>query len=342
MMFTASCEDVVNGVCHEEEKVHSEVVEDGRNPKVNKTLGISTPCMKQSGMRGSYIVRSQHRARLRRLLDKLMKQHNWKEASGVMSMLLKGMQKKGRSPKEHAEWIHDWKIANGFKSKLQKDMQKKGCLLKEHGEWMVAMELLSGRDNHCQPEKIWETYGVLSWKEKRTRQMKKLSVMDRYQVRLESLLSKNIHRSFRGKNDTDAFIERARTKCNDLVQEMNYGEDPVSNMMLGLFFYELWYSSIPEEMKLGSYVTPSIPEISEMEFCNDAHDMESELLCGSNSSMAMDMNLLVGTDSAVHKWPFCMGESVEMSENEGATISNCGHILRSTSIFHSGGKILIP
>lgn len=35
-------------------------------------------------------LRSEHRRRLRRLLQKLMRQHKWAEASGVLSVLLKG------------------------------------------------------------------------------------------------------------------------------------------------------------------------------------------------------------------------------------------------------------
>ena len=34
------------------------------------------------------------------------------------------------------------------------------------------------------------------------------------------------------------------------MQENEFGRDPVSNMIVGLTFYHLWYSTIPKEMLL--------------------------------------------------------------------------------------------
>lgn len=38
--------------------------------------------------------------------------------------------------------------------------------------------------------------------------------------------------------------------CIRLMQQPGFGSDPVSNLVVGLVFYQLWYSTIPKELHL--------------------------------------------------------------------------------------------
>ncbi|KAF6174871.1 hypothetical protein GIB67_026359 [Kingdonia uniflora] len=78
-------EEAIIKVEKEEETIKCEV-KDGCNPEVKKP----SDGVRVHGTRRSYNVRTQNRARLRLLLDKLMKNHSWKETCGVLSVLLKG------------------------------------------------------------------------------------------------------------------------------------------------------------------------------------------------------------------------------------------------------------
>lgn len=62
---------------------------------------------------GSESVRTKNRARLRRLLSRLVRRHNWEEASGVLSVLLQGTgSEKSPSRNRTKYWV--WRFDECF------------------------------------------------------------------------------------------------------------------------------------------------------------------------------------------------------------------------------------
>ncbi|KAF3440579.1 hypothetical protein FNV43_RR18863 [Rhamnella rubrinervis] len=155
---------------------------------------------------GSKTVRAENRVRLGHLLRRLMRRHNWTEASGVLSVFLKGTCK-DRST-----------MTNRFK-------------------YSVLMELLEhiGGD-HFNSTRIKNIYYV--WMRK-VGSMKDRPVEDRFLVDMEFILF-----CFSQGN-----IEDAHHAALGLIQQHEFGRDPVSNMIVGLTFRHLWYSTIPKEMQ---------------------------------------------------------------------------------------------
>ncbi|KAF6143237.1 hypothetical protein GIB67_039020 [Kingdonia uniflora] len=119
-------EDAIIKVENEEEMIKCEV-EDGCNPEVKKP----SDGVRVHETRRSYNVRTQNYARLRRLLDKLMKNHSWKETCGVLSVLLRGTRKE------------EYRVKNRDK-------------------YWAAIEL----DGPCQPTKIMPMYELWMTKNK--------------------------------------------------------------------------------------------------------------------------------------------------------------------------------
>ncbi|XP_065878406.1 uncharacterized protein [Euphorbia lathyris] len=162
---------------------------------------------------GSDKMRPKNRVRLCHLLKKLMRQHNRVEASGVLSILLKGTCKDKGSR------------MNRFK-------------------YSVSMELL--KHIECNDveltsiDKLYDTWmtriGInVSYKEKRDVSMQE----DRIAVRLESIL----YQFLQGR------IEGERQNARSLVRENDCNYYPLFNVIMGLIFYQLFYSSIPEDMQ---------------------------------------------------------------------------------------------
>ena len=79
-----------NEVHNLKKKRKSTTMEDNGQCKLAKRVVLSLTKPSYSLGLGSKTLRAENRARLSYLLGKLMKQHNWTEASGVLSVLLKG------------------------------------------------------------------------------------------------------------------------------------------------------------------------------------------------------------------------------------------------------------
>ncbi|KAF6160459.1 hypothetical protein GIB67_019228 [Kingdonia uniflora] len=94
-------EEAIIKVEKEEEAIKCEV-EDGCNPEVMKP----SDGVRVHRTRDSYNVRTQNHARLRRLLDKLMKNHSWKETCGLAPEILEDLYhliKKAVAIRKHLE-----------------------------------------------------------------------------------------------------------------------------------------------------------------------------------------------------------------------------------------------
>ncbi|KAI4322983.1 hypothetical protein L6164_022628 [Bauhinia variegata] len=151
-------------------------------------------------------LRTENRLRLRYLLRRLVKQHNWVEASGVLSAYLKGTVK-DKSP---------------FKNRFK---------------YSVLLELLKHVGNdYINPTRIANLYDV--WM-KKNGSMRDWPVEDKYEVHLDFLLYCLMQGNF----------DEAHQNALSLKQETGVESDPKSNLVIGLTFYELWYSCIPQEFQ---------------------------------------------------------------------------------------------
>ncbi|CAK8535048.1 unnamed protein product [Lathyrus sativus] len=204
--------------------------------------------------------RSEHRRRLQYLLRRLVNQQDWVGACGVLSVYLKGT-------------IKDTSI------------------LKNRFKFWALLELLKHVGNHSMNlKRITNLYDV--WSKKigslKIRSMKTWAVESRRAVLLEFLL---FH--FMQGNAVEAY---QLALC---IEQENVDIDPVSKMMLGLTFYELWYSSIPEEFQWrasdqidgqeNSHTeeTSFSNEVRQSEWHNtvESHMADSQYQCHSNSSV---------------------------------------------------------
>lgn len=254
-------------------------------------------------------LRTEHCSRLSRILADLINQRNWKEASGVLSVLLQGTARE--------------KFPNENRTK-----------------YLAAMELLKKAENdHIKLTSVKRVYET--WIRKNG-PMKKCPVKDKLSLRLEYILFCLTHGS----------IEDAHQVMIGLMEETIYESDPMLNMMAGLIYYELWYSCIPEDMKLKS---SDIPEVSVLQDLSGSHNPVESTCCVSvndqdvKSPSQGDSASSIGDDKkhakSVNDAPrepsgrvfqpqgFYSGESAEMSENEEDNDIN----LTGTSIFKFRG-----
>ncbi|KAF8402415.1 hypothetical protein HHK36_013370 [Tetracentron sinense] len=241
----------------------------------NPTHGIPIKRVCLSLFKPSYTpglnnVRTEHRGRLRRLLNKLVRQHNWKEASGILSVLLKGTCNEN-SP------------------------------VNNRRKYWVTMELLKQTErNHINPAKIKHIYEI--WMRK-IGSMKNWPVKDRCVVQLEFILFCL----------TQGNIEEAHQASICLMQEPELGGDPISNMMVGLTFYQLWYSAIPKEMKLRNSDTsdPRMPS----EMYGTRSNSPAENSDGHNAVGIHEVNFPIRCDSDTS-----VGDYEEICENNNGDI----------------------
>ncbi|KAJ1423149.1 TAF RNA polymerase I subunit A [Sesbania bispinosa] len=206
-------------------------------------------------------LRSEHRTRLRYLLRRLVKQHHWVEASGVLSAYLKGTLNDA-SP-----------LRNRFK-------------------FWALLEILKHEENRSiNPTRIKNLYDIWS---KKIGSMKNWPVESRYAVHLEFMLF-----CLMQGNAGDAY---QLALC---LEQEKVDIDPVSKIMMGLTFYELWYSSIPIEfqwrhsdqfdMKENSHMegTSFKNEVGQSEWHNtvESHMADSQYQGDSDSSVMNDRKI---------------------------------------------------
>ncbi|KAL7249633.1 hypothetical protein ACSBR1_011759 [Camellia fascicularis] len=236
---------------------------------------------------GSEKVRVKNLARLRRILSKLVRRHNWEEASGVLSVLLKGTGNEKSPPKNRSKY------------------------------W-VAMELLQHKQkDRINSTKIQHVYEI--WM-KRIGSMKNRPMKDRFTVQLEFIL-------FCLKQGN---VQDAHQAAISLMQQCEFGSDPISNMVVGLTFCHLWLSAIPKELQLRdsdeSY-TPVQSEMSGMSFNvsaenSEGHDevdiqqaetsfqADSSFQANSDTSVRNDKDVARNVDVELHR-----EVSMELDEN---------------------------
>lgn len=151
-------------------------------------------------------LRTEHRRRLQYLLRRLVNQHDWVSASGVLSVYLKGTVNDA-SPNN-----------NRFKF------------------WGLLELIKHVKNYYMNPTRITNLYDIWS---KKIGLMKTCPVESRYAVQLEFLL----FRLMQGD------VNQTESQLSVCIEQEKTDNDPVSKMMMGLTFYELWYSGIPDEFK---------------------------------------------------------------------------------------------
>lgn len=208
-------------------------------------------------------ARHENRIKLRYLLRKLVRQQNWVETSGVLSTLLKGTCKEGS---------------------LQNNRMK----------YWVAMEVLRHVETDVaayskEIEKLYSTWmgKIHSWKNK--------PLKDKY-AKLESILSVLAHSTtsmpgvvpaaagvlasqevLRVIPDEQTLLKKlsnAREDARSLTLERESANDPVTNLVIGLTFYEDWYYSVPKEMQLKNLDDWCMPMDSETVGHNYSEEVE--------------------------------------------------------------------
>ncbi|XP_047334719.1 uncharacterized protein LOC124938342 [Impatiens glandulifera] len=155
---------------------------------------------------GGENVRAEHRNRLQYLLCMLVRRHNWEEASGVLSVLLKA--------------------TVGNKSPI-----------KNRIKYGVALEILKHARSDVKATKFRHIFEI--WM-KKIGSMNMWPTKDRYVVQSEYIIF-----CLRQGN-----LDGAYQAALSLMQERQFSNDPMSNLVVGLTFYQLWYSSIPEDLQL--------------------------------------------------------------------------------------------
>ncbi|XP_028755527.1 uncharacterized protein LOC114742677 [Neltuma alba] len=273
-------------------------------------------------------LRSENQYRLRIILQRLVKQQKWGEASGVLSVYLQATVKE-KSP-----------FDNQFKF------------------WVLLEFLKHVENSRISPTRIKNIYDV--WMRKNG-SMKYWPVENRFAVHLEFILFFIMQGN----------IEEAYQAVLCLKQENGSDHDFMANMMMGLVFYELWYSCIPKEFQwrdLDEIDSPRTSYIEGDEFSNqrgqsewhntvETHIGEAFYKCDSNSSVCNDKKISVdaGVDqdmsapmeinvdhqrekplSNFQPQGFYM-DSEEHTENGDSDFNNRFHMQDASSLYALGG-----
>ncbi|XP_062093582.1 uncharacterized protein LOC133799581 isoform X2 [Humulus lupulus] len=211
---------------------------------------------------GSKTFRRENRDRLSYLFSKLMTHHQWTQATGVLSLLLKGTCKDKSLPN------------NRFK----------------YTALMEIVELLGTDSNNG--TRVKNIYDI--WIRK-TATMKGKHVENPYLVHIEFIVFCL----------TQGNIDDAHQAALWLMQENDFGKEPVSNMIVGLTFYQLWYSTIPKEVlfkdsdQVYSPGHTNKPAFTEGWDRADSNQSGTDFQCDSNSSIKNDKRIHIDLDKGL-------------------------------------------
>nr|GLL49539.1 uncharacterized protein LOC109183072 isoform X2 [Ipomoea trifida] len=136
---------------------------------------------------------------------------------------------------------HNWAEASGVLSLLHKGTSKEIAISKTRAKFSATLEILRHiKGDSISSKKIQNIYGL--WMTK-LGPMKNWPMKHRVAVQLE-------HNLF---CLTSKEMDGAYQAALSLMQEHGFEGDPVCNLVVGLTFYELWYSSLPKEMQLDKH-----------------------------------------------------------------------------------------
>ncbi|XP_042456917.1 uncharacterized protein LOC122041339 isoform X2 [Zingiber officinale] len=262
----------------------------------------------------------QHRQILSRLLDCLTNAHQWKEASGVLSLLLKAT-------------------------------PEGSSLLEDRRNFLVAMEIqrrFYGAESHYQT-KIKKIYDI--W-------MSKLQWMKEHPKKRNSVLFELAVFSISQGN-----FEEALCNTKIILQDPEFTKEPTVNLFHGLILYEMWYSGLPEDMKIKGCDVHIPSQISDTTIANsneepdafvssnehnaiNVEDGNCSSIVASESSICVEKNILDFKETAKQKNSGALHatELSSRSDLNDVSLSNPQHNYSSCSIFLSHGleKSLLP
>ncbi|XP_073058267.1 uncharacterized protein [Primulina eburnea] len=252
----------------------------------------------------------------------------------------------------------NWTEAGGVLSVLLQGSGRDQSPSRNRAKYWAALELLNYiKDGSINPKKARNVYEL--WM-KKIGPLKNWSERNRFAVQVEFIL-------FCLQNGN---MENAHQSALCLMQERGFCNDPVSNLVVGMVFYQLWYSGIPKELQLteldssGTFMRSnasmggiymSINNSVENDGL-DAGGAESSLRGDSNSSVAnnkeafedngnqlkeepMEIDEKLGEDishPAVQPQGFYMN-STKVSEQRDFSFSNHSDDQPHASIFYTQG-----
>ncbi|KAG6524226.1 hypothetical protein ZIOFF_014132 [Zingiber officinale] len=220
----------------------------------------------------------QHRQILSRLLDCLTNAHQWKEASGVLSLLLKAT-------------------------------PEGSSLLEDRRNFLVAMEIqrrFYGAESHYQT-KIKKIYDI--W-------MSKLQWMKEHPKKRNSVLFELAVFSISQGN-----FEEALCNTKIILQDPEFTKEPTVNLFHGLILYEMWYSGLPEDMKIKGCDVHIPSQISDTTIANS--NEEPNAFVSSNEHNAMNVEDGNGSSIVASESSICVEKNI-LDFKETAKQKNSG------------------
>ncbi|KAK9988882.1 hypothetical protein SO802_029121 [Lithocarpus litseifolius] len=182
----------------------------------------------------------------------------------------------------------NWVEVGGVLSMLLKASCKDRYPLNNRFKYSVSMELLKHmKSDRIKFTKIRNIYDI--WMRKNG-SMKEWPIEDRFLVHFEFILFCL----------TQGNVEEAHQAAICLKQEQELDTDPMSNMVMGLTFYELWYSTIPEEMQWRDSDLFSSRCHSDME-TRFSNPVENSMRCSANDTHKADIPIQCDSDTSVMK-----------------------------------------
>ncbi|VFR00999.1 unnamed protein product [Cuscuta campestris] len=134
---------------------------------------------------------------------------------------------------------HNWTEASGVLSLLHRGTSKECAITKTQAKFSATLEILKHlKGDTISSRRIQNIYGM--WMSK-LGPMIKWPMKNKFAIQLEHTLFCL----------TSKEMDGAHQASLSLMQERGFEGDPVSNLVVGLTFYELWYSNLPQEMHLG-------------------------------------------------------------------------------------------
>ncbi|KAL0406760.1 UNVERIFIED_CONTAM: hypothetical protein Slati_3989900 [Sesamum latifolium] len=266
-------------------------------------LAVNKPsyCLKKgvgSLQCGGESLRSQHRKRLWRLLKKLIRRHNWAEASGVLSVLLQGTVKDQSLSRNRAKYSAALELLNHIKGQTISSRKIQGV----YELWMKKLG----------PLKFWST-------------------KERFAVQLEFILTCLKRGSMEDAHQAALCLMQERGFDGDPVANLVVGL-AFSQLWYSGIPKEL---QLTELNSSGTYMQSEIPvngfhmpvDYSKENDALEAGGANSPLQCDSNTSVANDKDLL-GDDGDQQKYSMDVDDNVK-KETSYTSFQPQGFYMRS-------------
>ncbi|KAL3835680.1 hypothetical protein ACJIZ3_010416 [Penstemon smallii] len=168
---------------------------------------------------GGESLRSEHRKRLWRLLNKLMKRQNWAEASGVLSVLLQATVNDKSASRNRVKYSAALEILSHING---------GSVSSERGSKFYNLWL-----EKIGPRKNW-------------------APKNKFAVKLESIIF-SLQHGITNKISYDKLKELTFVRMEDY----RFEDYPLSDLVRGLMFYHLWFRSLTEQDSPGTSMQSS-------------------------------------------------------------------------------------